>query len=58
MDNWTKLLLAATAVVVIGCAASIRGSCAFDPGCHMRSCPGHKYSCGVVHDPDDGTRAR
>jgi hypothetical protein len=52
MDGWTKLLLGLTALAFIGYAALVYGGCARDPHCHLRSCGGGRYSCGVIYDRD------
>ena len=52
MDLYTRLLLAVTAVAVLGYISFVYGSCAGDPDCHFRTC-GHRF-CGVVYDHPEG----
>ncbi|UFX46583.1 hypothetical protein HAP47_0007855 [Bradyrhizobium sp. 41S5] len=57
MDLWTRCLLGATAVAVLGYFALIYGGCALDERCHLRSCYAHRV-CGVVYDTEDPTKAQ
>jgi hypothetical protein len=57
MDLWTKCLIGATAVAVLGYVATIYGGCALDELCHLRSCYAHR-TCGVVYDTDTPTKAQ
>jgi hypothetical protein len=57
MDLWTKCLIGATAVAVLGYVAMIYGGCALDEHCHLRSCYAHR-TCGVVYDTDTPTKAQ
>jgi hypothetical protein len=49
MDLYTRLLLGVTAFAVLGYISFVYGSCAGDPDCHFRLCPGGRSFCGVVH---------
>jgi hypothetical protein len=57
MDLWTKCLIGATAVAVLGYFAMIYGGCALDARCHLRSCYAHR-TCGVVYDTDTATKTQ
>lgn len=57
MDFWTRFLLSATAVALVGYVAIIYGGCALDEHCHLRSCYGGRNSCGVIYDPAPATQA-
>lgn len=50
MDHWTKWLLGATAVAVIGYVGLVYGGCARDPQCHFRTCYAGRQICGIVYD--------
>jgi hypothetical protein len=43
------LLLGVTALAVLGYVSFVYGSCAADPDCHFRPCPGGRAFCGVAH---------
>ncbi|MBR0718081.1 hypothetical protein [Bradyrhizobium liaoningense] len=51
MDAWTRFLLGATFVAVVGYVGLVYGGCALDPDCHFRSCGGGRSLCGVVTEP-------
>jgi hypothetical protein len=52
MDLIDKWLLGAVAAAVIGYIGLIYGGCALDSRCHLRTCPNHRYTCGVTYEPD------
>ncbi|WP_128089633.1 hypothetical protein [Bradyrhizobium viridifuturi] len=56
MDAWTKSLLGATVVAIVGYFAIVYGGCALDPGCHLRTCYGHR-ACGVIYDKTNAASA-
>ena len=58
MDLRTAMLLGATAFAVIGYAALIYGSCAFDPHCHIRTCGSRHHICGLAYDAEGAWRPR
>jgi hypothetical protein len=58
MDLISKLLLGVIAAAVIGYTSLIYGGCALDSRCHLRSCPNHRYTCGVTYEPDGVPQAR
>ena len=57
MDIWTKGLLGATAIALLGYVAIVYGGCALDEHCHLRSCYGGRHACGVIYDKEPSTKA-
>ncbi|MBR0825265.1 hypothetical protein JQ596_06940 [Bradyrhizobium manausense] len=49
MDAWTRFLLGATFVAVVGYVGLVYGGCALDRDCHFRNCG--RSLCGVVTEP-------
>jgi hypothetical protein len=54
MDLWTRCLLGATALALVGYVGLVYGGCALDPDCHFRSCYNHRQLCGVVYGTGSG----
>ena len=56
MDLWTKSLLGATMIAIVGYFAIVYGGCALGQRCHLRTCYAHR-TCGVVYDKADAPLA-